>query len=511
MKTIKSVYPVCRKVFDAALFKERMKTIKSVCPECKKVLDATLSNEKEKIVLEKTCDEHGSFRDVYWSNAELYNRFNCYFYDGCLDSNEKTLPSFGCPQDCGICSEHKTGTLLGNIDVTNRCNLNCPVCFANAKTRGFVYEPDFEQVRQMMLTLRNEKPTPCYAVQFAGGEPTVREDLPLLIETARELGFSHIQIATNGARLAKSQNYCEALHKSGLNTVYMSFDGTSEEPYKLMRGFNAFTIKQKALENCRHAGINSIVLVPTLAKCVNTHQVGDIVRFAAKNEDVVKGVNFQPIAFTGRIDQVQREEQRVTIPDVVELLEEQTEGEISHEAWYPASAAVPVSRFLAAMKKVSLPEFTIHPHCGAATYVFEDRGRLIPINDFVDVDGLLEFLESVTPEFERGSYLMNTARVLRQFPRYIDKTRGPKNINFILLLSNLLKTGSLEHLSNFHQKSLFLGIMHFQDLYNLDLDRIKHCGIHYATPDGKIIPFCTYNNFYREKIEAIYSNPVSIN
>lgn len=488
-----------------------MKKIKSVCPECKKVLDATLFTEKGKIMLEKTCDEHGPFRDVYWSDAELYDRFNRYYYDGCLDSNEKTLSSSGCPQDCGICSEHKTGTLLANIDITNRCNLNCPVCFANARSSGFVYEPDFEQIKEMMLTLRNEKPTPCCAIQFAGGEPTVREDLPLIIETARELGFSQIQIATNGTTLAQSQSYCETLHTSGLNTVYMSFDGTSKEPYKLMRGFNALPIKQKALENCRHAGINSVVLVPTLAKGVNTHQVGDIVHFAARNEDVIRGVSFQPIAFTGRIEEVRREEQRVTIPDVVELLEEQTEGEISRKSWYPASAAVPISRFIAAMKKISIPEFTIHPHCGAATYVFEDRGKLIPINEFVDVDGLLEFLEDITPDIEGGSYLMNTAKILRQLPRYIDITRSPKNLNFIFLFGNLLKSGSFEQLSYFHQKSLFLGIMHFQDLYNLDLDRIKHCGIHYATPDGKIIPFCTYNNFYRENVEARYSNLVSIN
>lgn len=485
-----------------------MKQIKSVCPECKKVLYANLFQENGKIMLEKTCPEHGTFSDLYWSDDELYDRFNRYYYVGSGISNEEISSYHGCPWDCGICSEHKTGTLLANIDVTNRCNLNCPICFANAKASGFVYEPDFEQIRKMMLTLRNEKPVPCYAVQFAGGEPTVREDLPEIIETARELGFAQVQIATNGVRLAKSQDYCKALKTAGLHTVYLSFDGVSEEPYRVMRGFNAFPVKQKVLENCRQTGLQSVVLVPTLAKDVNAHQVGDIVRFAARNVDVVKGVNFQPVAFTGRIDQVLRKERRITIPDLAALLEEQTEGEIPREAWYPASAAVPISRFLTAVKKIPLPEFTVHPLCGAATYVFEEEGRLIPISEFVDVEGVLEFLESVTPEFKgSGSNSMKVAKVLCKLPRYIDETRSPKNLNVIFLISSFLKTGAREQLAQFHQKTLFLGAMHFQDPYNLDLERIKHCGIHYATPDGKVIPFCTYNNFHREGVEARYSKP----
>lgn len=485
-----------------------MKQIKSVCPECKKVLDSTLFEENGKIMLKKTCPEHGTFLDTYWSDSELYKKFNRYSYIGSGVLNDKISSSSGCPLDCGICSGHESGTLLANIDVTNRCNLNCPVCFANARASGFIYEPEFEQIREMMLTLRNEKPVPCYAIQFAGGEPTVREDLPEIIELARKLGFSQVQIATNGIKLAKSQEYCNDLREAGLHTVYLSFDGVSEEPYRATRGFNAFPIKQKVLENCRQAGLNSVVLVPTLIKGVNEHQVGDIVRFAARNGDVVKGVNFQPVAFTGRIDQALREEQRITIPDLATLLEEQTEGEIPREAWYPASAAVPISRFLTAVRKVPLPEFTVHPLCGAATYVFENGGKLIPISEFVDVEGFLEFLEDVTPEFkEPGLRVKKVAKVISQLPRYIDESRCPKDLKILSLVSNFLKTGSREQAAQFHRKALFLGAMHFQDLYNMDLERAKRCGIHYAIPDVRVIPFCTYNNFHREEVEARYSKP----
>ncbi len=121
----------------------------------------------------------------------------------------KSLPSQkGCPFDCGICSNHLTGTLLANIDLTNRCNMACPICFADAG--GRVYEPTLDQVRAMMQVLRSEEPVPCPAVQFSGGEPTVRDDLPEIVAMAKQMGFSQIQLATNGLRLAASLDLCRS-------------------------------------------------------------------------------------------------------------------------------------------------------------------------------------------------------------------------------------------------------------------------------------------------------------
>ncbi len=111
-----------------------------------------------------------------------------------------------CPTNCGLCSDHESHTILGLIDVTNRCNLLCPVCFANAAVSGSLYEPTFEEIRQMLQNLRNNLPVPAPAIQYAGGEPTVRKDIVELVKLAREEGFTHTQIATNGIRLAKDLN-----------------------------------------------------------------------------------------------------------------------------------------------------------------------------------------------------------------------------------------------------------------------------------------------------------------
>jgi uncharacterized radical SAM superfamily Fe-S cluster-containing enzyme len=130
----------------------------------------------------------------------------------------------------------------------------------------------------------------------------MREDLPLIVAMAKKMGFAQIQIATNGLRLAASLDLCRSLERSGLNTIYLQFDGITPEPYQAVRGRDLLPIKQKALENFRSASLTSTVLVPTLAKGVNDHQAGDIVRFASKNLGVVNGINFQPISFAGRID-----------------------------------------------------------------------------------------------------------------------------------------------------------------------------------------------------------------
>ncbi|MCD6455902.1 MAG: radical SAM protein [Methanophagales archaeon] len=486
-----------------------MKT-KSLCPECLEVIDAEVyESESGEILIKKKCEKHGEFDDVYWSDASLYHKFAKWRYEGKAGIT-LTKTDKGCPFDCGLCPEHKSSTMLALIDLTNRCNMRCPACFANAAAAGYLYEPTMEQLREMMIMLRSETP-PCPAVQFAGGEPTIREGFVEIVKMARELGFAHIQVATNGIALAKSEEFCNRLKEAGLHTVYLQFDGVTEEPYKKLRGIPALKTKLKAIESCRRGGLNSVVLVPTLMKGVNDDQMGDLVRFAADNLDVVKGVNVQPIAFEGRIDESERKKGRITIPDFMKLLDEQTNGEIPKESFYPVPFVVPVSYFVEAWKGVPQLEFTVHPHCGAATYVFVENGKFIPITEFIDVEGFMEFLLDAAEEINKSRFgkikaITGLASALRKF---IDKDKAPKGIESLTLLEGVLGVGNREALAAFHRKTLFIGAMHFQDAYNFDLERVKRCGIHYATPDHRIIPFCSYNAIHRPSVEKAFSVPLS--
>lgn len=486
------------------------RVVKSICPICLNVVYAHIFQEGGEIFMEKRCEAHGNFRDLYWSDASLYKKFTKYLYtgqglDNSLSSNK------GCPFDCGICDNHLTGTLLANIDLTSRCNMACPVCFADAG--GRIYEPTLDQVRAMMQVLRSEEPVPCPAVQFSGGEPTVRDDLPQIVAMAKEMGFSQIQIATNGLRLASSLDLCRLLERSGLNTVYLQFDGVTPEPYLAVRGDNFLPVKQRAIENFRRAGQTSIVLVPTLAKGINDSQVGGIVRFASENLDVVKGINFQPLAFAGRIGSEERNERRITIPDLLSLMEEQTDNEITRDDFYPVPFVVPISWLLTAESGMLQPAFTVHPCCGAATYIYRYSGHMIPINRFIDVEGLMEMIaleveglnNSTNGSMSSIAKLRMKGKILREIPRFVDEARVPGDLNVTRMLLKIFTNGTRESVREFHNKTLFVGVMHFQDAYNMDIERLQRCGIHYATPDGRLIPFCAYNVIHRKAVEDRFS------
>jgi uncharacterized radical SAM superfamily Fe-S cluster-containing enzyme len=490
-----------------------MKSTKSLCPDCLSVIDASIFEEDGKVMIEKTCSKHGAFKDIYWSSAKQFKRFDRYWHDGEGVSNPNVSTNGNCPHSCGLCSSHKTTTILANIDLTNRCNQACPVCFANASSSGYLYEPSLEQIRAMMQTLRNEKPVPCPAIQFAGGEPTMREDIVEIVKMASELKFTQVQMATNGIKLAKSLKFCEDLNAAGLHTVYLQFDGVTEKPYLINRGFNALPIKLKAIENCRKAGLSSISLVPTLAKGVNDDQVGDIIRFAVNNMDTVKGINFQPISFAGRINKEERMEKRVTIPYLFDLIEEQTGGAITAEDFYPVPFVVPISHFVNAEEGTHNIEFTVHPHCGTGTYIYIEGGKMIPITRFIDVEGLLEHIEKLASNDGKwiGKSLGRIKMIgslISALPKYIDTAKAPKSVDVKQLFINVLKEGTGEATKEFHRHTLFLGAMHFMDLYNMDLERIKRCGVHYATPDGRLIPFCTYNTIHRMEVEKKFSTPL---
>ena len=484
----------------------RMET-KSLCPECLSVIPAEVCEEGGKILIRKRCEEHGEFEDIYWADAELYKRFSAFESVG--KGFATRAAERGCPYDCGLCPAHKTTTLLANIDVTNRCNQRCPTCFANAAASGRLYEPSQDEIWKMLEVLRSEVP-PCPAVQFAGGEPTVRSDFVELVKMAKKLGFAQIQVATNGIMLAKSVEFCERLVHAGLHTVYLQFDGVKEEAYEKLRGRRVLKTKLKAVENCRAGGIRSVVLVPTLARGVNDDQIGDIIRYAVENLDVVRGVNVQPVSFTGRIDKSELRKLRITIPDFIKLVEEQTDGQIPKESFYPVPAVVPVSRFVEAWKGEPQIAFTVHPHCGAATYVFVDGKRLIPITDFVDVEGILEFLKEKAEELERArlpalAKLKVAISAAKQINKFIDVEKAPSGAESMRKVIDVLTRGDRESTAEFHRRTLFIGCMHFMDPYNFDIKRVQRCGIHYVTPDLRIIPFCTYNTLHRPEVEAKFS------
>jgi hypothetical protein len=492
------------------------KTTQSICPECLQVIDARLFEEDGAVYMEKTCVAHGDFRDKIYSDARLYHKMEEWeFGDNRGLENPANKDAVRCPDDCGLCSMHTSHTVLSNVDLTNRCNLTCPVCFANANAAGYIYEPSFEQVTGMLEGLRAQRPVPNRVVQFSGGEPTIHPQFFEILSMAREMGFTHIQAATNGIELANLE-FAKQAKAAGLATLYLQFDGVTDDVYLRTRGRALLDTKMRVIENCRATGMK-IVFVPTIVKGINDHQIGDIVRCAIENVDTVSGISFQPVAFTGRIAKHELLAKRFTLADLARCVSEQTGITDARADWFPLACVTPFSKLTAALRGTGVPTISSHPHCSLGTYFFVDEKskKAVPITQFVDVPNMLQDMEELSRSAGKARFkLYSKVKAWNALQKHFKPRLAPPGLTFTKFLQTLQgmtnkKLGRDGKDGTFTYRTLLVAGMHFQDAYNYDIERVKRCVIHYAAPNGLIYPFCAYNSgpTYREKIERKYSMP----
>ncbi|MHA1731910.1 MAG: radical SAM protein [Promethearchaeota archaeon] len=535
---------------------EILKETMSICPECLQPVPAKIyieDNERGWVMMRKECPEHGEFRDKLATDAEYY-RWNMNYADELgsrshstkLDRSCQYAKKNGCPYDCGPCRNHKTTACICIIDITNRCNLMCPICFANANKVGYIVEPPFEDIVRIMEVMLSQKPMAPVLLQLSGGEPTLREDLPEIMRKGKELGFSEVMLTTNGIKLAKSKEYFKELMDAGMDAVYLQFDGLEPETWKKTRGVDLSKLKMKIFENARELGFGGIMLVPTIARGVNDHEIGNILDFALENHDVVSGVVFQPVSICGRITYEDLMEMRYTTSDVQEAIREHTNGAI--RGFYPLATSSKLTRLLAWFDDMPAFGMLSHEDCGFATFSVVEKDpdgelRFHPIEDYFDVEGLIRWANSVfdqvmNREIPKISSVV-PVKVLGKFGEIIAEFTNKMSdaayrqamkayflagaVRYVKNPLGFLKDGStlqsfakvvlmpsLETAANFLQsRNMFIGCMHFQDAYNFDLDRVSRCLVHYGVidPDDPThqkvldIPFCAHNTIHREGIE----------
>jgi len=483
---------------------------KSVCPECKLIIDGLIYKDGDIVMMRKRCPEHGLTVEKYWEDYEMYMRMRNYNYAGRgFDNPDMENKGENCPFDCAMCLRHKSHSGLVNVVVTNRCHLSCWYCFFFSKEGDPVYEPTMDELKRMFVKLRSQKPIPANALQLTGGEPTLREDLPEIVMQAKEAGFSQIQLNTTGINLGLHPELMVKLRYAGVSTLYMSFDGVSKRTNPKNHWEVPLTLKA-----ARKAGMG-IVLVPTIIRTINDHEMGSMINFALNNIDQVRAINFQPVSLVGRMPAKQRERQRITIPGAIKLIEEQTNGTIAKEDWFSVPYVGGINSFLEALTGEYKYDLSTHFACGAGNYLFLDSdNKVIPLTSFVDAEGLFENLQGAVNEMHGKSQVerkLIAMKSIMEVNNFIDKNKQPKSINFSKLLMNILLRHDFASVGALQLKTLFLGMMHFQDEYNYDIKRVEKCSVHYSLPDGRVLPFCTFNVFpeiYRDKVQRQYATPV---
>lgn len=437
---------------------EILDEVESLCPSCLGKLPAKKIVEDGDVYLVKECPEHGTFKTLIWRDAELYLKWG-YGEDAPGPKVRAAETVSGCPYDCGLCPSHKAETCMVLMEVTEKCDISCPVCFASSGKDG--EDPSLETIRQMYQAILDYSGGPV-PVQLSGGEPTLRDDLPLIVALGKEMGFQHIQINTHGLRLARDRRYLESLKNSGVDLIYLQFDGVSDEVYRYLRGANLYQLKVRAIENCAEFEIG-IMLVPTLIPGVNDGQIGSIIKFAKKWIPFVKGAHFQPISYFGRYPKQPEDKDRITIPEVLRAMESQTEGEIKRENFTPRRRS--------------------DSHCGfSGFFVLMEDGRLFATTNFVD--------RREAPITGPGCVKETPAEHVRKFitqkARFIKEEGCSDEFCRAVWggLGNFLRRAKTHYLS--------ITCMPFQDVWTVELGRLQGCCIHVVTPYRRLIPFCAY-------------------
>ena len=428
----------------------------SVCPECLKRIPAVRLWREGDVYLQKRCPQHGEFTTILWRGEpdfESWVRPKIPSYP----AEPFTQVLDGCPYDCGLCSQHRQHTCSVLLEVTQRCDLNCPVCFADS---GSGKENDWTLQEIEAWYKRLLQSGGPFNIQLSGGEPCVRDDLPEIIRLGRSLGFEFFQLNTNGLRLARDPVYLAEMRQAGLSTVFLQFDGTEDSVYEQLRGRPLLEQKLEAIWNCKEVGVG-VVLVPTLVPGVNIDHIGDILYMALAHMPVVRGVHFQPISYFGRYPQAPADEVRITIPEVIRRIEEQTQGQLRKEVFCP-------------------------PGCENALCSFHASFVLMPDGD----------LKAITRHTQQSCCCEPTpaaegAARARQFVsnNWASPTQAPpaaRQPGFSLGGWDLFLERKRTH-------TFCVSGMAFQDAWNLDLERLRDCCIHVASPDGRLVPFCAYN------------------
>jgi len=439
----------------------------SLCPICIKPIPTKIIEKNNSIYLKKHCFEHGDQLEILEEDAEFYKSREGYNKPSTI-SKTQTKIAKGCPFDCGLCPDHEQHTCIGLIEVTPQCDLGCPVCFACAGSG----EPlPLKKIEEMMDFLQESESNEAEILQISGGEPTTHPDILRIIGMAKDKKFKYVMLNTNGLRIARDEEFVKELSRftPGFE-VYLQFDGFDSKTYSYLRGRDIFSIKQKAIENLVKYKV-PITLVATIEKGINDNELGKIVEFGIKTK-YIRGINFQPIAFFGRLKKEHNIKDRITMTGIIKRIEEQTKGMIKKSDFIPLPCDI---------DRV------------AVTYLYRNKDEFIPITRHLNIKNYIQILDN-TFAFDADKIMQN----VKKNESCCDILGFLKEISPLIPPSFILKSEK-EKVEFVDENTFRISVTSFVDIYNFDMASIKRECVHIITPDLKRIPFSSFNMLHRKR------------
>ena len=443
----------------------------SICSRCYAKVEGKIVFQDGNVYLLKKCQRHGSERVLIADDVDYYRRCREVF----IKTPEmpvvyNTPVKWGCPYDCGLCTDHEQHSCLSLVEINDHCNLSCPICYARSGPTRMQYRslPHIEKLLDAVV--RNEGQPD--VVQISGGEPTLHPDFFAVLELAKARPIRHLMVNTNGIRMAQDEDFVKQIAECMPDLeVYLQFDSFERDALMELRGADLRSTRQQALDRLNCYGI-STTLVVTLKKGLNDNEVGRIIEFGLQ-QPCVRGVTFQPIQAAGRLEQYDPATDRLTLTEVRRKILEQS--------------------------SVLRPEDVIpvpcHPDCLAMAYLLKLDGKVVPLTGMIDPEILINGGRN-TIVYEEDDAVRNG--VFRLFATNHSPQSGAGSLRDLLCcLPRLAAPPELSY------KNIFrVLIVQFLDAYSFDVRSVKKTCIHIVHPDGRLIPFDTYNLFYRDQLEV---------
>ncbi len=450
----------------------------SICTTCYRRVDAKIVFEDDKVWMLKRCPLHGHERVLMADDVDYYRRCREVFIKKPeMPDHYNTAVHYGCPYDCGLCPDHEQHSCLTLVEICDACNLNCPVCYANSGTHRNTFRP-LHQVEAMLDAVVSNELQPDI-VQISGGEPTLHPEFFAILAAAKRRPIRHLMVNTNGLRIAQEEGFAERLAEfmPGFE-LYLQFDSLQRGPLMQLRAADLRTVHEKALDKLNRLGI-STTLVTTVARGVNDAELGAIVDFALQ-QPCVRGVTFQPVQQAGRLEGFRSSEHRLTLTEVRRRILEQ--GQV-----FRPEDLIPVP---------------CHPDSLCMAYAVKLGGQVVPLTGMIAPEVLINGGRN-TIIYE------NEAAVRDHIFKLFSTNHSPQAQAATLreLLCCLPKVSVPQSLD--YQNLFRVLIVQFMDAEGFDLRSIRKSCVHIAHPDAsRIIPFDTYNMFYRDDLEETRLRPL---
>jgi 7,8-dihydro-6-hydroxymethylpterin dimethyltransferase len=463
-------------------------TAVSLCTTCYRRIDAKLVFENDNVYMLKRCPQHGFERVLISDDVDYYRRCREVFIKPPEMPDRYNTPiKYGCPYDCGLCPDHEQHSCLSLLEINDACNLSCPICYAQSGTHRTEYR-SLDHIERMLDCIVSNEAEPD-VVQISGGEPTIHPQFFEVLDAAKHRPIRHLMVNTNGIRIAQDEAFAQRLATYMPNfELYLQFDSLRRDPLMQLRGADLRSTREKALERLNHLNI-STTLVVTVEAGVNDDELGTLVEFALQ-QPCVRGITFQPVQQAGRLGNYDSTAHRLTLSEVRRRILTQT----------------------SVFKPEDLIPVPCHPDTLAMGYAMKLAGKVVPLTGLVSPDVLInggrntiiyERDPAIRANIEQNPNLRSQifklfstnhspqgqASTLRELLCCLPQVLVPKNLGY----DNLFR----------------ILIVQFIDAQTFDLRSIKKTCIHIAHPDGqRLIPFDTYNMFYRDTLEETRLKPL---